>query len=389
MTILKYIKYLFTAIMMTPVMVGFLLGGWWMWMGFAVLTILMVGGDGLLGEDKEQPEYRHKWILNGILYLTLPFLLVLLAALAWSTGSGNADFLKIGVFFQGLTGIDVFAAREANNFIHYTGGVLSAGLAVAGYGTNIAHELTHRTTHSLSMIIGRWLLAMTGNADFAIEHVYGHHETVATAKDPATAKRGENVYAFTLRSIVYGHISAWKLETARLKKKNQWLISPKNRMLTGYAMTAVLLAGFIVAGGWLGAVIFATTAFWGKCVLEIVNYMEHYGLVRVEGQPVMPRHSWNTNKTMSSLVLFSLTRHSAHHEAGELPFWDLDPYPEAPEMPYGYLTTIFIALVPPVWYRIMAPKLQEWDEKQATEEERRIAQAHTKKSGQKLVGAAA
>ena len=369
---INYIKQFFTPIMLSGVVVGIMIGGPWMWLGVGIILVVMIGGDGMFRDDLSEPEYNHKWILNIPLFLALPVLVFNLWALAWASQSGLSDFLGFGAMIQQLTGYDVFAAREATPWYHLLGGVLGVGFTVAGYGTNIAHELTHRTTDPISMIWGRWMLAMSNNADFSIEHVYGHHETIATEKDPASARRGENVYGFMIRSTVLGHISAWKLEAGRLKKKGYWVIGPRNRMLTGYLMSLTYAAAFYAAAGWLGVAIYMAQATWAKIIFENVNYIEHYGLVRVPGQPVMPRHSWNTNKIISSMVLFSLTRHSAHHEKGDLPFWNLKPYPEAPEMPYGYLTTIFLAFFPPVWRAVMNPRLKEWDEKQASREELEI-----------------
>ncbi len=370
----KYLRYGLTPILMTCVTAGILLGGAWMWLGLAAIVFCLVGGDALSKDDLSQPSYGWKWALNANLYLTLPVLLVMLFALAWMGGEGNRDFLGFGAWFSSFTGRDLFAARSATPWFHYVGAVFGCGFAVAGYGVNVAHELTHRTTDPVAMTAGRWLLAMGCMTDFSIEHVYGHHLYVGTARDPATALRGENVYRFILRSTIGGHRSAWQLEANRLRKRKTAVLSPQNRMLRGYAMSLILIGGSFAAGGVGGALLFVLQAAWAKAVLEIVNYMEHYGLVRAEGQPVLPRHSWNTNKWMSSVVLYSLTRHSAHHEKGDLPFWNLKPYPDAPEMPYGYLTTIFIALVPPLWMRVMKPRLEDWDARFATKEERRIAQ---------------
>lgn len=371
---LKYIKYLFTPVLMTMVTAGILLGGNGMWLGLLAIVLFVVGGDAVSGEDLSQPAFSHKWLLNLNLYLTIPVLSALLFALAWMSGSGSEDFAGFGAFVKSIFGYDIFAARALTQWYHYAGAVLGTGFAVVGYGTNVAHELTHRTSDPAAMIGGRWLLAMGCMADFSIEHVYGHHLHVGTKRDPATALRGENVYSFILRSTIDGHRSAWNLEANRLRKKRLAVLSWKNRMLRGYAMSISIGAVFYAAGGWPGVLIFMAQAAWAKAVLEIVNYMEHYGLVRVEGKPVMPRHSWNTNKWMSALVLYSLTRHSAHHEKGDVPFWHLKPYPEAPTMPYGYLTTIFIAMVPPLWFRVIGPELTRWDNQHATAEERSIAE---------------
>ena len=120
---------------------------------------------------------------------------------------------------------------------------------------------------------------------------------------------------------------------------------------------------FFIAGDFFGIVLFLGQAAFAKFILEAVNYMEHYGLSRSTKQPVGPEHSWNTNKRMSTMVLFSLTRHSAHHEKPKVKFWNLAPYENAPQMPYGYLTTLVICLIPPLWYKIINPSLNEWEQR--------------------------
>jgi len=149
-------------------------------------------------------------------------------------------------------------------------------------------------------------------------------------------------------------------------------------------MSLTFVAIFYYVGGWTGVALYMLQAAWARTLLEIVNYMEHYGLVRVPGAPVEPKHSWNTNKRMSSLILFSLTRHSAHHEKGDLPFWVLNPYPEAPEMPFGYLTTIYVCMIPPLWYKVINTKLKEWDEKYASPEELKLLKEYYKKYNIKM-----
>ncbi len=134
-------------------------------------------------------------------------------------------------------------------------------------------------------------------------------------------------------------------------------------------------------GGWRGAAFFTACALAGKSLLEIVNYMEHYGMVRNPETPVQPRHSWNTNRRISSWTMFNLTRHSHHHAQGEVPYQDLRPYPDAPMMINGYLTTIIVALVPPVWHRLMTPKVLAWDRDYATSEERKLAAGANARSG--------
>ena len=129
-----------------------------------------------------------------------------------------------------------------------------------------------------------------------------------------------------------------------------------------YDLRNVVALSFIPAVGIFGLILFLGQAAFAKFILEVVNYMEHYGLSRNPEHPVGPEHSWNSTKTMSTMVLFSLTRHSAHHETPRVKFWKLDPYANAPQMPYGYLTTLVICLIPPLWYRTISPSLNKWEQ---------------------------
>jgi alkane 1-monooxygenase len=240
-------------------------------------------------------------------------------------------------------------------------------------GTVTAHELTHRTWDPVSMLVGRWLLAFSLDTSFSIEHVYGHHRYVSTREDPATAPRGRNVYAHILVSTLRGNLSAWRLERRRLSRQGLPLLSWHNTVIRGQAMSLAVVAAAAWVGGWRGALFFLACAAWGKALLEIVNYMEHYGMVRDPAEPVQPRHSWNSNRRISSWTLFNLTRHSHHHAQGEVPYQDLRPMPDAPMMINGYLTTIVLAMVPPLWHRLMTPKLLAWDRDYASPRERELA----------------
>lgn len=336
---------------------------------FGVLGAYIIG-DFIAGDDTRTPEYRHPGLLTGALWMALPLLMAIVFVAVWTVAPG--DPLGFGAWAGGLLGHDLLAARDASGFGVHVAGLFLTGLMIGLVGTIAAHELTHRTWDRVSMAIGRWLLAFSGDTAFAIEHVHGHHRTVATHEDPASAPRGRNVYAHVLLSTILGNRSAWRLEAARLARVRLPVWSWHNRYLRGQAMTLALLAAAAALGGWIGALYFLGCAAWGKALLEIVNYMEHYGLVREPGAPVEPRHSWNTNRRVSSWTMFQLTRHSHHHAEGEVPFQDLEPYPEAPVMVQGYLTTILLTLVPPLWFTLMAPKLRDWDARFANAAERRL-----------------
>ena len=282
---MKYLRYYITPILAPAVIIGIFLGGHWMWLGLAVLFVVAIGGDAVLGEDASQPEYSHPWLIELPLHLALPIIIIMLLTFAWASGNVGEDFLGIGGLLSGLFAYDFLAARDGNMWFDYTGAVLGVGFMVAGYGTNVGHELTHRVKDRIAMLEGRWLLSASCNADFAIEHVYGHHVTVGTKEDPATARKGENVYMFAIRSTIFGHFSAWNLELKRLRKKGYSSISLRNKMITGYIMSFLWCSVFYIAGGVFGLILFLCQAVFAKFILEVVNYMEHYGLSRKPETP--------------------------------------------------------------------------------------------------------
>lgn len=377
--ILQYLKYFsFHAIGLFSVVSALFDGSNVTTATFGVLAFYLLG-DAIFGEDTSSPRFKHPRVLTAQLWLALPLLTLIVFMSVWSMCSG--DPLGFGGFFTELTGHDLLADRAAATLGDNVSRWLGTGLLIGMLGTITAHELTHRTWDKVSMLVGRWLLAFSFDTSFAIEHVYGHHRYVATSEDPATAPRGRNVYVHIVSSTIKGNISAWRIEAERLRKKHLPVFSWHNAFLRGQLMSASLLLAAFAMGGWKAAGFFTLCALWGKALLEIVNYMEHYGVVRNRARPVQPRHSWNTNKRLSSWTMFNLTRHSHHHAQGEVPYQDLKPYPAAPMMINGYLATIVLALIPPLWHALMTPKLLAWDRDFASDEERILAAGANARSG--------
>jgi NAD(P)H-flavin reductase/ferredoxin len=348
-----------------------LAGGGYTTLGMFGIIAMYVLGDAYGGEDTTTPEYTRPEVLTWLLWAALPLMVLIAFTSVWTMSTG--DPLGFGAWVTAMSGYDVLAARAANGLGHTVSAFVVTGLMIGLVSTIPAHELTHRTWDRVSLTVGRAMLAFSFDTIFSIEHVYGHHRYVSTTHDPATAPRGRNVYAHVLISTVRGNVSAWDIEAQRLDRKRLGVWSVHNAWLRGHAISVALLAVAWAMGGLTAAAYFLACMLWGKALLEIVNYMEHYGIVRDPADPVMPRHSWNTNKRLSSWTMFNLTRHSHHHAAGEVPYGDLRPYPDAPMMIGGYLTTILVAMVPPLWQHLMTPKLLEWDARFATDKERRMA----------------
>jgi NAD(P)H-flavin reductase/ferredoxin/fatty-acid desaturase len=374
-----YLKFFLFHLVGLYAAVALVAGGVWTTVGLLAVVAFYVGGDALLGDDRSAPRYRHPGLLTAPLWAALPLLALIVYAAVWSVSPG--DPLGFGAGIHALTGWDALAARAASHFGHQVSAVILTGLMIGMIGTITAHELVHRTWDPVSVAIGRALLAFSFDTVFAIEHVHGHHRYVATPQDPATAPRGRHVYAHILASTWRSNRSAWRIEALRLGRRGLAVLGWRNRVLRGHLASLALVALAYAIGGWAGAGFFVASALVGKALLEIVNYMEHYGLVRDPATPVAARHSWNTNRRISSWSMFNLTRHSHHHAQGEVPYQNLRPLPDAPTMPFGYLTTIIVALIPPLWHRLMAPRLLAWDRVHATAAERRLAAAANRRSG--------
>jgi len=385
--VLHYLKFFSFHVVGLLAAVSILAGGHFVTAGLLTVLAIYLIGDAIGGDDTSTPKFKHPGVLTVQLWLALPLLALIVFSALWSVSSG--DPLGFGAGVSHLTGWNVLAAREGTSLGHHVSTWVLTGLMIGMIGTITAHELTHRTWDPVSMLVGRWLLAFSFDTTFAIEHVYGHHRYVSTIEDPATAPRGRNVYFHVIASTIKGNVSAWHIEALRLQKKRLGVFSWHNAVIRGHLMSVLLVAAAFFLGGFRTAAFFVACALWGKALLEIVNYMEHYGMVRNPEVPVQPRHSWNTNRRVSSWSLFNLTRHSHHHAQGEVPYQDLKPYPNAPMMINGYLTTLVVAMIPPLWHHLMTPKVLAWDRDYASGEERKLAARANARSGIRTLSQAA
>ena len=377
--ILDYAKYFGFHLVGLVATAALLAGGGWITAGLLAIVGFYIVGDAVSGNDLRTPRFGRPALLTLHLWLALPLVSLIVFSAVWGVSAG--DPLGLGAWLASWTGRDVLAAREATSFGHHVSAVILTGLMIGMIATITAHELMHRTWDPVSLAIGRWLMAFSFDTSFTIEHVYGHHRYVATPRDPATAPRGRSVYAHIVISTVKSNASAWRIEAARLRRQSLPLWSRHNALLRGWAMSAVLLGLAWAVGGATGALFFIACGLTGKALLEVVNYMEHYGIVRHPAAPVQPRHSWNTNRRVSSWTLFNLTRHSHHHAQGDVPYQDLKPMPDAPMMIGGYLTVMVLSLLPPLWHALMTPRLLAWDRDFADPSEQVLARQANAASG--------
>lgn len=248
------------------------------------------------------------------------------------------------------------SVSPALDTITLLGRISSMGLMLGVLGINIAHELGHKT-NTTDPWIAKCLLFFTFYTHFHLEHNYGHHRNVGLKKDPSTARKGEWLYAYWLRSIFMGWLSAWKIGMQRAK--GHWW---RNEVLFFSLVHLLLLAGIYFLFGIFVLLAYLGAAVFSWLLLETVQYIEHYGLVRhkVSGllyENVDPKHSWNSNHLMGRTILFELSRHSDHHAWPHKDYPVLDHHDESPQLPTGYPGMMLLSLVPPLFFWVIHPRM--------------------------------
>ena len=257
----------------------------------------------------------------------------------------------------------LISMRETLTFSDRLGRILSMGLVCGGYGINVAHELGHRN-NKFEQFLSKTLLLSSLYMHFFIEHNRGHHKRVSTKEDPSSARYGENIFSFWIRSVFTGYISAWNIEFLRLKRLNKFKFSLENEMLRFQIIQILFVSSIYFVFGTQITIYFLFTAIMGFLLLETVNYIEHYGLQRkinINGkyERVQPFHSWNSNHPVGRIMLFELSRHSDHHFNASRKYQVLKNHDNSPEMPTGYPGMMILSLIPPLWFYIMNKRIKK------------------------------
>jgi len=243
----------------------------------------------------------------------------------------------------------------------YALSVGSIGAVTGGLGITIAHELGHRNS-AWERFVGYVLLAQVSYVHFAMEHVAGHHRNVGLRQDPATAREGETVYAFIVRCIVQSWLHVWQMEARRLRNCGKLPYGFRNRMWWWSmipAATAALVGNVYGSGV---ALLFLGQGAFAFVLLEAVNYVEHYGLTRNEIRPGVfekfgPKHAWEARFAASNVFLFKLQRHADHHLLPQRRYQSLRVHEESPQLPQGYPSMVLLSLIPPLWRRVIHPRM--------------------------------
>jgi alkane 1-monooxygenase len=305
--------------------------------GLVPLLELFFHGSSTNFDRAEEKERSASPIFDWLLYLLVPIQVFVVGMMIYLVSIGH------------LQGYFIVAA------------MMSVGICCGSFGINTAHELGHRSTRH-EQWMAKVLLLTSLYMHFFIEHNKGHHAKVATPEDPASSQKNQWLYHFWCRSVVWGWISAWKIENRRLRKFSSPTFRFDNQMLQFQLIQLFTMVCIVVCAGWTACLAFVGSAVIGFLLLETVNYVEHYGLSRTTKsngryERVRPHHSWNANNPLGRILLFELTRHSDHHAYPGRKYPNLRHFDFSPQLPTGYPGMILLALFPPLFFAVMNPRL--------------------------------
>lgn len=341
---------------------GFALGGPWVWLGIATFPVLFVL-DVLLPRDLALRRIGSPWLVDAALYANCLLLLATYVAFVLSVADG------------------AISLNSTAGGWSIAGSVASLAWLSAVPNLPVAHELMHRR-HWFPRRVAQLVSTFYGDPNRDIAHVKGHHLDLDTPADSDTAYRGELIYPFIFRASYGAYAEAVKGEAQRLRRMG---LSPwhwSNRTYQQVVLLAALpgLCGYF-AGAWAAGVALLSMLI-AKALVEAFNYFQHYGLQRVPGAPIAKHHAWNHLGMIVRPLGVEITNHINHHVDGHTPFYVLKPEPEAPQMPSLFICFITGILLPPVWFSLIAkPRLAQWDSQYASDAERKLAVAANQRAG--------
>ena len=369
-------RYLIVPLMTIATIIGIFLGNIYVWIGvilFGINTIIdtLTKNIHLRADfDNNGKSFGIKNLQYSVMYLMLPAFVALQIILAWRLYQYTSyvpieNLTFLGISYQnGLTSFNLI------------GSVLSAGLW-AGLGIIYGHELSHNRKEGF--LVSRLIMALSGASHFTYAHVYNHHLDLGHEDDPATAPRGRNVYSHAWLSHVGQSQYSFNLEKEKLKRQNKSFFSTNNKWIIGYLYSLPSIFLFVWSGGVFG--ILALMVVWAisNFLLEALNFMGHYGLIREKGKPVEHRHSWDNDNLFTSWFFIEIGRQGDHHVRGETYFWELDDV-DAPNYGIGYFSLFVLTLIPSVFRKYTQNLLDDWDKNKASDAERKIAKQFKKLS---------
>ena len=346
------LRYLLPASFMVIAGCGVILGGLATWLGFALFPIVAFIELFL----KDDMRVRKMSTFTGLFMLYIQLI-------PWV-------FMWYGLW--------VFLGSDYT-WWSWMGAFLSIAAITAAVGLPIAHEMFHRQD-GISRFFGNLFAVTLMAGDVEKEHRIGHHIETSSVLDVDTPARGESVYTFIPKLIVFFHTAPWALEKKRFanKGKSHWTL--RNPLLWAWLGFIALEAFFFITIGWQAALSVLAISTLGQSIVCIFSYVQHYGLIRVPDTPIENRHALNHLRPLSRVLTFEIVTHSQHHTNPMTPYWELTPYKDVirPGSAYGYFLLTFL---PPLWHKAMKKHLAEWDEKYADAAELELAKAANIKAG--------
>jgi len=362
-------RYLIVPLSSVLTILGILSGGGFAWFGvalFGLYTILdtLTKGIHLRADfDNKGDSYGLKQFQYLIMYLMLPIFIVLQASLGLKLYEYTTE-TAVGLAFSTL-----FPITVGTSLVDLVGATLSTGLW-AGLGIIYGHELSHNRREGF--FVSRLIMALSGASHFTYAHVYNHHLDLGHEDDPATAPRGRNVYSHTWLSHAGQSKYSYDLERQKLQNENKFFLSLNNKWLVGYLFSLPSVFLFVWTGGLVGVLALLVVWSLANFLLEALNFMGHYGLIRESGKPVEHKHSWDNDSVFTSWFFIEIGRQCDHHVRGETYFWELDDV-GGPNYGIGYFSLFVITLIPQAFRRYVRRHLDIWDQKYANDKEQQIA----------------
>jgi alkane 1-monooxygenase len=332
-----FLRFLFLPAL---VIAGSLLGGWWnfsipviCFMIHPLVNLLSGKNSSTHGEDEHGQHDAKAYRLVPLLFVP-----VLVSLTAWSV-----------------------IQSDHYSSVEFIGIAISVGIVNGILGFTLSHEFIHRHT-AIEKIAGHILLLQNNYPHYSIEHIGGHHLYACTEKDPHTAHIGESFYGFLPRAIRCTFLNAWEIESNRLQRRKKKIRSRYNRMLLFILLQLSCYAMIIVFAGWKPFLFFVFQSSVAILLLNITGYLQHYGLARKEIaqghiEKISAHHAWSSGQGKDGLNLFQVRNHADHHMHPSHSYEQLVHHHDSPEQPTGYSGMIWLALLPPLWFRIMNKRI--------------------------------
>jgi Fatty acid desaturase len=371
--LLAHLRYSLQNVVFLLGVSGLLIGGSGLWLPLLLFLGVVLIGNSRIGLDLEESENPPYVLHDVLLRATLPLLLANGLLLAYYFTDGDPLRLIAGLKW---IGVDLDAARASTSLSDKLLGIVAQGF-YWGMAQTAAHELSHRLHSRVDLALSNWIAAFALDPALQLHHRFCHHRYVGLPSDPGTARRGESLYRFAIRSTIGNATFAARAEAARLRRMRRSPLSLWNRFLSAWAIALFYFGVCFAIAGWAGGLAFLGAGLIARLLFDSTAYVEHYGLFRRDGEGVSDRLSWDVYAFFSNSTLYNAARHMDHHLHPMRHCADLKLQPDAPRLNHSYIALVMLAFIPPLYRRLMQPHLDAWDRHFAVSAERASESDHS------------